>query len=93
MLILYNTTDISNKIKPIIVVAIEISVYGIEKYLVSLKVIKTKMAKTIPVIINMIPGIHKYLSGCFIAINSINDPKTSPVCGIAAFVDVLLPVL
>lgn len=60
---LNKTTDISNNMVPIIIVAIDTKVYGIEKYLMSLKVINTKIAKITPMIIDPIPGNPKYLKG------------------------------
>lgn len=47
----------------IIIVAIDIKVNGIEKYLISLKVINTKIPKIIPITINPIPGNPKYRKG------------------------------
>ena len=60
---LNKTTDINNNMIPVINVAIEIKVYGIEKYLISLNVTNTKIAKIIPIIINPIPGNPKNRKG------------------------------
>jgi len=48
---------------PFIIVAIDIKVKGIEKYLISLKVINTQIAKITPITINPIPGNPKYCKG------------------------------
>ena len=60
---LNKTTDISNNTIPIIIVAIDTKVNGIEKYLISLNVINTKMPKITPIVINPIPGNPRYRSG------------------------------
>lgn len=60
---LNKTTDINNSNNPNMVTLIEPNVNGIEKYLVSLNVISTKIPMTIPVIIKINPGIPKYFKG------------------------------
>ena len=73
--------------------AIDPKVKGIEKYRLSLNVIKTKTPKIIPAVIRIIPGIPKYFKGCLIAINSIKEAITSALWDIGLFVDVFVPVL
>lgn len=69
--------DIKKSKIPTIKDPIDISVNGIEKYLVSLNVVITIIENIMPKQIDNNPGIPRNLRGCFNAINSINDTITS----------------
>ena len=90
---LKSTTDINNNINPTVSVPMAINPEGTEKYLVSLKIVIIVAPKTIPIIMNISPGIPRNFSGCFIAINSTIEVVTSKECEIGFLVDVGFPVL
>ena len=72
-----NTIDINSNNRPVTTEPIAISVEGIEKYLVSLKIAITIIEYTIPIVIRIKPGIPKNFRGCFTAINSNREVITS----------------
>jgi len=76
---LNKTTDIKRSIIPITSEPIATSVEGIEKYLVSLKMVITTVEKATPKIIKTKPGIPRNLRGRFSAISSISEVRTSVV--------------
>ena len=91
--ILYNKTEISISITPIIKAPIETKVDGIEKYRVSLKSETVSIEKIIPIDSKITPGIPRNFSGCLMAICSISDAITLVVCDTGFVVEVLPPVL
>lgn len=92
MVMLNRRIDIKSNITPTNKVPIDMSVKGIEKYLVVLKVERTIIENKMPRPIKIVPGIPRNFRGCFNAMCSIRDEITSPECDTGFFVDVLPPV-
>ena len=90
--ILYKTTDICNKINPIINEHIAVKTEGSEKFPVILKIDIEYVVNPKPINNKIIPGIPRYFNGWWIAMDSSKEPITLIEWDMGSFVDVFKPV-